>query len=767
MTELFYIITIIIALFFCTTHFFDNNKICGKVYFRFIIFAELVVIIIAFLGLLKLWNGGGITFFASFTAVAGVITIVVLKFNLMVKRWIKSLSKLAIIIFLIEAVIFNFNSFHLFFNDYKQNELEINSAKISSVLSDVNGNESEIIIEFENIGYPIGTLKVDAYSTEFNNVLINVDIKDDTNKMHYRSGIAHILINDNNARSKIIPCHFSGNVHSLRLRINVADGDEIKINRIDINSPIEWRFSSIRYFSLLAIVLFIKVMTSKALLSKTMESNLLLSTNILRGITVGFVIIAVVLSLTYRFEFDQSFIDDFKQDTGNQITQEIVDAFVNGQVNLIAEPSQEILQLDNPYDSSQREGEYFLWDHVLYEGKYYSYYGIAPVLVLFLPYHLLTGYYFPSVWAVLLFGILGIVFLSKFYILFIKRFFPKSPLPPVIVGLLAMQMISGIWFCFNVPNFYEIAQSSGFVCITAGAYFLLSSNIIGDGEIKLIRLAASTTLLSSAVLCRPTLAVYCVTSLLFIWIGFKRIKSKKHALNKTINYVKYFTSALAPFIIIGSVQMIYNYLRFGSILEFGIKYSMTINDFTHAQYHHHFAGIGFFNYLFSFPTFIPSFPFFTSYVQTFSPNGYYFVATGTAIGMLWKFLPVSAYAYGVKAYKYSQNSNKKIYTTLIIANCIIAPFVIVFSIWESGYGARYIVDFGWQFLLGSMIIILTLWNKLDEQGQLIINRILILSVVICFILCFSQIFNWVYSNASYDALMNMMNNFARVFEFWK
>ena len=44
----------------------------------------------------------------------------------------------------------------------------------------------------------------------------------------------------------------------------------------------------------------------------------------------------------------------------------------------------------------------YSWDHVYFDGKYYSYYGIAPVVLLFLPYHKLTGYYFPDSLAVLL-----------------------------------------------------------------------------------------------------------------------------------------------------------------------------------------------------------------------------------------------------------------------------------------------------------------------------------------------------------------------------
>lgn len=97
--------------------------------------------------------------------------------------------------------------------------------------------------------------------------------------------------------------------------------------------------------------------------------------------------------------------------TGNQMTKELVDAFRAGQLHLPEEPTEGLLSLENPYDWSQRSalGGRILWDHLLYNGHYYSYYGIAPVFLLFLPYNLLTGFYFPSHFAVLLFGVAGIV----------------------------------------------------------------------------------------------------------------------------------------------------------------------------------------------------------------------------------------------------------------------------------------------------------------------------------------------------------------------
>lgn len=390
-------------------------------------------------------------------------------------------------------------------------------------------------------------------------------------------------------------------------------------------------------------------------------------------------------------------------------------------------------------------------------------------MLVFLPFHLATGHYFPAVWAILIFGVIGIFFLTKFYISFMSKFFPKIRSSLILLGLVMMQLVTGIWFCFSTPNFYEIAQSSGFACVTAGAFFLISSNVIGDGKVKNWRLLLSTIFLSLGVLCRPTLAIYCVVALLFIYAGFKKKKkSYTGSVTKAKYYIPYFLCAILPFVLIGGVQMIYNYARFGSFFDFGIQYSLTINDFTSTQYHTHFALIGFFNYLFAMPSFVPSFPFFDyTAVHTFLPQGYYFVATISAMGLLWKALPLLSYGYGLKAYCKTKNENKRLYTVLLLAVCVIAPFIIIFSIWESGYGTRYCVDFAWQILIGALIIGFIMYSRSSLTIKKHLNKLMLISTAICLIFSFGQVYNWVLASSLSTDWRAMILSFARLFECWR
>ncbi len=667
-----------------------------------------------------------------------------------------------------EVFVFNFNSSHLF-GDYTEKTLDLSTAVAQNydAVSNTNMTEGYSTIEFIGINMPVGTLSVDCTSSTKRSVKFSIDITDDTNSASYRSNIAAMEALNDYTRTQTIPCNFSGNVHDLKLSFAADAGEVITVRSVTVNKPIMLHFSLIRFLMMFLGSIFVFALRRKEMLYCDYEKRRKSVKVIASCFTLVLMGFSLYLTMAGKITDNGtwSLKDDFRMTTGNQISQEIVDAFENGSVELNEKPGQDILSVENPYDWSQRNC-YYLWDHLLYNGKYYSYYGIGPVLALFLPYHMITGFYFPSCWAVWLFGVIGILFLTKAYLAFADRFFGKTAASLVLLGLMIMQMSTGIYFCYFHANFYEIAQASGFITTTAGAFFLITSNVIGEGKVKNWRIALSTFCLGMGVLCRPTLAVYCIASLFFIYAGMKKKLAEKK--DKGI-VVPYLLCALLPYVVLGSVQVWYNYARFGNPLDFGIQYSLTINDFTKAQYHTHLVLIGFFNYLLSFPSFAENFPFFTAdYAKTFQPNGYYFIATGASLGLLWRALPILGYGQAVRSYKLSDNKNKRFYALLIFAVCIACPFAIIFSIWESGFGTRYCVDFAWQIILGALVISFIIWRRSQENTKVHLNTLMIASAGISLVMNFIQIFTYENPLEQYNTMWQQdIVAFARLFEFWK
>ena len=677
-----------------------------------------------------------------------------------------------LVIALLELVVFNFSSYHLWFGGYQRTQLSLDDATLSGFQQNEDGNYvltgGSGTVAWENLNNRVGTISLDISLSGAAQTSVRVDAADETNQA-YRRSVGSASIINGNERTKTFPMELSGNVSMLRLNFSSAEGETLLLTGVTVNRAVPLHLSPLRLLLFFFLVLGIHVLRRSETLSLPCKEQSDRLTAAAGVITVVCVLTAGILTVLYR---GAPVPEVFRSNTGNQITKELVDAFEAGQVSLLTEPSKELLALNNPYDWSERSQARvsYLWDHCLYQGKYYSYYGIAPVLLLFLPYHLLTGFYFPTPEAVFLFGALGIVFLTLIWLTFVRRFFPKLPLRFGIAGLILLQATSGIWYCFSSPLFYEIAQSSGFAFTTAGFWLLLSSGCVGPGAISRKRLCFAAICLSLAVLCRPTLAVYCIAALFFLALGLKKCvaEAKTQGQSPKKPIVTYLLASLLPFAVIGSVQMIYNYLRFDSFFDFGIQYSLTINDFTRSEYHFRFVLIGLYNYLIAVPQIDLSFPFIHSSFQTLDTNGYYFIANRSAIGILFRALPTLAWFRAGSALRRLKRSERLTACLTIGVTSLLCPLVILWSIWESGYGARYCVDFTWQILLGALAVAFFLWQKSEnETKKKLCSELFVWSCAASVAVAFAIHYAYSLSCISDPAELAVFASFERLFTFWK
>lgn len=681
---------------------------------------------------------------------------------------------------LFEAFIANFHAFHLLFSDTERREIPAESAEIS-VSGGVDGgfvskeNGGTLTLELKDLSEPIGTVAIHCEFLEgCDYINVKVDAKDDTQTASYRTSVADGQILRTDEGSAVILLDLSGDVHALRLRLSTEEEASFRVTGLTLNQPVPFRPSVLRLSLILLVALSLYALLRFPSMRATYAEKPLLFGRIAFALTALGMLLAVALTVLYQYDRSGAFVSNFLSQSGNQITKELVDAFSAGQVSLLEKPSEELLALENPYDWSQRSeaGVSYLWDHLLFEGKYYSYYGIAPVLLLFLPYHLLTGAYFPTPEAVLLFGALGILFLSLLFLEFVKRFCQRIPLNALIASLVILQCSSGVWYNFVSPLFYEIAQTSGFLFTCLGFWLLLRANPLGEGGIRLASLAGATLSLATAVLCRPTLALYCITALPILAYGFFKYKAEREEGKTPFRGrrllgagMPYLLAALLPFALLGGGQMLYNLARFGNPLDFGIQYSLTINDFTRSQFHADFVAIGFYNFLLAFPVIKPEFPYVFSNYSNLSVNGYYFLATNNAGGLLWRALPTFGYLGAPAAWRTLSGAEKRKALLILLPTCVLAPAVILFSIWESGYAVRYCTDFAWPMVLGGMAILFLLYARhAEKQTQRILQCAFVVAALLSLVVNAGLLYGFMsrdgYLESQYLAL-------GRVFDFWK
>lgn len=575
-------------------------------------------------------------------------------------------------------------------------------------------------------------------------VKISVSAADDSYSMYNRELFSDKTVSPT-AESKVFPVELTGNCRKMLIDISAVGSGSAELVRIDFNKKIPFVFSVWRLLSFAFIAAFLYLLIAAPWSKRTLADKKDSFSNVSAVITAVAFIACIALAAAARIDDYGSFEFGFSRDYGNQMTKELVDAFESGHLWLNDVPGEKLTKLENPYDWSLRiaNGVDAKWDHLLFEGKYYSYYGIAPVLLLFLPFHALTGIYFSSLAAILLFSGIGVIFLSALFGEYAERFCKKIPNGVLAAALVAVLCSSGIWYSLCFSNFYEIAQSAGFMFTCAGFYFLLRSNVIGGEKIKKPSLALSSSMLALAVLSRPTLALYCVTALIFIFFGLKKESADKSCRLISKKTVPYLLSALVPFAVFGGVQCIYNFARFGSPLDFGIQYSLTINDFTKSEFYADFFNISFYNFILAFPVIKPVFPFFFSSFSKLGAAGYYFVANENAVGILWRALPSLGYLGVVPAFKKLDKEEKKRFLFLAVPVGILAPLIIIFSIWESGYGVRYCADFSWQIVLVGTSVLFILYERVfDRQLKRVFEILFPVAALLALAVNFALLFDY-------------------------
>lgn len=245
-----------------------------------------------------------------------------------------------------------------------------------------------------------------------------------------------------------------------------------------------------------------------------------------------------------------------------------------------------LLQMENPYDPEMRTalGVHYHYDHAFYNGKYYMYFGIVPVLLLFLPFRLITGNALTTYHATQFFTALFIAGLFAFFLLLAKKFF-RSMSFTVYLTLSAAMSVMSVWYLSKAPALYCTAIAAG-ICAEVWSLFFFAKAVWGDGNERMSTVYGVLGSLFGALAfgCRPTIAL---ANLLAVPLFFHYIKQRTsrstdcpHADKGKIDagLVKQILIVVSPYIVIGVLLMLYNYVRFDSVFEFGQSYQLTKAD---------------------------------------------------------------------------------------------------------------------------------------------------------------------------------------------
>lgn len=564
---------------------------------------------------------------------------------------------------------------------------------------------------FFDINMPVKTMALSAQKVYDKGHTLDAKINYSTTSCSsYRKSPKSFSITPYVKNSKYVTCSYFGSVINIALELDATEGETIKLDGLQINPRIPFSFSFLRVIALFTICFLLYLFFRHPIFKSSLNLENSFHIMAIYATIFSFVFLVVVTYFIYVGDVNWLF-----NESGNQMTEELVDAFENGSVSLLDEVPKGLLSLKDPYDINQRieSGINIKWDHLLYNGKYYSYYGIAPVITLFLPYHMITGYYFSSSLACLLYTLGAAIFVPLCFLSIVKNWFKRTNLNIVILGMITTFFSSCALINVMSYNFYEIAQSSALFNLSIGFFFMLNSGIFTKDKIKLCNLFLSSLFMSLGVLSRATCGLYAIAMVIWIIYGFFQYKKQNNTIFSTVKYIAF---SITPYIIFGSMQMIYNYLRFGNPLEFGIKYTLTIYNYLNIDMHFSLIMVSIVNMLFTLPVVNSTFPFIHDNFDSLGVNGYYFIATKPAFGVFPSVLPALSIFYAPKlAGRFNLYNKIKLCLIWLIPG-VIMPVILVAMTWQYGYAMRYYADFGWQLCLAGFTVILYVYARLKNPS---------------------------------------------------
>ncbi|MBV6396602.1 MAG: hypothetical protein HFACDABA_02202 [Anaerolineales bacterium] len=252
----------------------------------------------------------------------------------------------------------------------------------------------------------------------------------------------------------------------------------------------------------------------------------------------------------------------------------LADAFAQGQLHVDLPPGS-LLDAADPYDPASRAPfRDDIWDMSFYNEKLYFYWGPAPSLLL-APIQSLTGIQASDSQLVFWF-LAGLLLFNSLSILKLwRRFFPALPAWNVFLCIALIGLILPVPWEASAPYVYAVAVTAGAFFLMGGLYFILPA--LDDSSFLPARdLCAAGFFWACAVGSRAILAIPVIFMSLVIlariltslpaWKDWKRAAAPVLAL-------------FAPLAIGALLIGWYNWARFDSPFEFGVRYQITTYNF--------------------------------------------------------------------------------------------------------------------------------------------------------------------------------------------
>lgn len=597
---------------------------------------------------------------------------------------------------LIEVLFFNFRALESMFFEKADftTQYRTENGSLYIEMDDINQHVDNIFLDVDLCDEDS---EVDAGEPIF----VTISKTDAADSLYYELPDTKIV--SGNEQSKYLRLHLSGDSKKILVKLSANDAEKLKVNGVGINEKRPFDFSFIRLIVLFVVLGSIYLFRRKSFLFKEEFSVKNKKQLAVMGVLLVFYGLLIFGLLKSNLSYDAWCTEPAPTRQYEMLTKSLSE----GHLYLDYEVAPELNDLDNPYDFQSRieAGGDYLFDIAYYNHNYYVYFGIVPVILLYLPVYLITGILLKTYQVVFFFGILLFAGITMFLYSLIKRYRLKLSFGKFILSHIALLMSAGGTSLVYPGNTYSLAILSGITFVFLGLSFWLFSSD-GKGKVSKPLLVLGSLCMALTAGCRPHLAILILAS---PFIFYEDIKNSRFFSKKGIWNLLSFA---LPIIVVAVGLMTYNYLRFDSIFEFGAKYNFTGVDMTHQVG----SGVkfiqGIWEYIFAPFTIADHFPYLQLRDLSSDYLGYFYLHDMYG-GMIWLF-PLSMLSLGI----FSKKRRGELKTFGIIL-FVIACVIVLADIWMAGITNRYMYDFTFIFVMVGVIVLF--WNA--ESGAASGSRI--------------------------------------------
>ena len=358
---------------------------------------------------------------------------------------------------------------------------------------------------------------------------------------------------------------------------NLEEGSLIRIEYLVLNSQVPLMLSKKRMLFLFALFFILFLLRRNSFLHniKAGEKSKIKTLSIIA-------LLVMEIAFTYWGIHLNQFFSDPKTDSEKQFMY-LAEALSQGETHLLIDPPPALKELSDPYDYANRvaacEGQSnLLWDTAFHDGKYYVYFGVAPVVLFYLPYYLVTGTHISTVTVVFINAVFVLIGVALLLDEIVKRWFSKLPLSMYLMFTSMFSFGAGLVFLLMKPDFYAVPLSMAMACCFLGLYFWLHS--IKENKIDIPCIAAGSLLMALEAAVRPQFLLASFLCVLLFWSAIfkKRTLFSRKSIGATLGFI-------VPYVVVAALVMVYNFDRFGSPFDFGASYNLTFNNMPYRGWH--------------------------------------------------------------------------------------------------------------------------------------------------------------------------------------